>query len=77
MVDAVHRLPHGGDIASLLGNLQNGFSTLMTNPGSQAQQSAVVSSATTLAQGINTLSGTYSAQRQAAQREAAQREAAQ
>jgi flagellar hook-associated protein 1 len=67
-IDSVLGTPgSGGDIASLLGNLQNGFSTLMTNPGSQAQQSAVVSSATTLAQGINTLSGTYSAQRQAAQ----------
>ena len=36
-------------------------------PEQPAQQSAVVASATTLAQGINTLSAAYSAQRQAAQ----------
>jgi flagellar hook-associated protein 1 len=57
----------GSDIGSLLGNLQDSFSTLLTDPSNQTQQSAVVSSATTLAQGINSLSATYSAQRQAAQ----------
>jgi flagellar hook-associated protein 1 FlgK len=67
-IDAVLGTPGAGnDLGSLLGNLQNGFSTLLTDPSSQAQQSAVVSSATTLAQGINALSATYGAQRQAAQ----------
>jgi flagellar hook-associated protein 1 FlgK len=67
-IDSVLGTPgSGSDIGSLLGNLQNSFSTLLTNPSSQPQQSAVVASATSLAQGINTLSATYSAQRQAAQ----------
>jgi flagellar hook-associated protein 1 FlgK len=57
----------GSDIGSLLGNLQNSFSTLLTDPSNQTQQSAVVSSAATLAQGINSLSATYTTQRQAAQ----------
>src|ERR1700677_1314214 len=57
----------GSDIGSLLGNLQDSFSTLLTDPSNQTQQSAVVSSATTLAQGINSLSATYATQRQAAQ----------
>ena len=57
----------GSDLGSLLGNLQNSFSTLMTDPGNQTQQNAVVASATTLAQGINTVSAAYTAQRQAAQ----------
>jgi flagellar hook-associated protein 1 FlgK len=55
------------DVGSLLGNLQSSFTTLLTNPSDQTQQSAVVSAATTLAQGINTLSTTFAAQRQAAQ----------
>lgn len=67
-IDSVLGTPgSGNDLGSLLGNLQNSFSTLLTHPGNQAQQSAVVSSATTLAQGINTLSAAYTAQRQAAQ----------
>jgi len=67
-VDSVLGTPgSGNDLGSLLGNLQNSFSTLLTDPSNQTQQSAVVSSATMLAQGINTLSATYSAQRQAAQ----------
>jgi flagellar hook-associated protein 1 FlgK len=67
-IDGVLGTPGAGtDLGSLLGNLQNGFSTLLTDPSNQTQQSAVVSAATTLARGINTLSETYSAQRQAAQ----------
>ena len=67
-IDSVLGTPgSGSDIGSLLGNLQDSFSTLMTDPSDQTQQSAVVSSATTLAQGINTLSATYASQRQAAQ----------
>ncbi len=67
-IDSVLGTPgSGSDIGSLLGNLQNSFSTMLTDPSNQTQQSAVVSSATTLAQGINNLSATYSSQRQAAQ----------
>jgi flagellar hook-associated protein 1 len=67
-IDSVLGTPGAGnDIGSLLGNLQDSFSTLLTDPSSQTQQSAVVQSATTLAQGINTLSATYSTQRQAVQ----------
>jgi flagellar hook-associated protein 1 FlgK len=67
-IDSVLGTPgSGSDIGSLLGNLKNSFTTLLTDPSSQTQQSAVVASAASLAQGINTLSATYSAQRQAAQ----------
>ena len=67
-IDSVLGTPGSdNDLGSLLGNLQDGFSTLLTDPSNQTQQSAVGSAATTLARGINTLSATYSAQRQAAQ----------
>ncbi len=67
-IDSVSGTPGAGsDLGSLLGNLQNSFSTLLNDPSNQTQQNAVVSSATTLAQGINTLSAAYTAQRQAAQ----------
>jgi flagellar hook-associated protein 1 FlgK len=67
-IDGVLGTPGSGtDIGSLLGNLQDSFSTLLTDPSNQTQQSAVVSAATTLAQGINSLSAAYSTQRQAAQ----------
>ncbi len=67
-IDTVLGTPGSGtDIGSLLGNLKNSFSTLLNDPSSQTQQSAVVSSAATLAQGINSLSAAYTAQRQAAQ----------
>jgi flagellar hook-associated protein 1 FlgK len=67
-IDSVLGTPSSGnDIGSLLGNLQDSFSTLLTDPSNQTQQSAVVSSATTLAQGINALSNTYATQRQGAQ----------
>jgi flagellar hook-associated protein 1 FlgK len=67
-IDSVLGTPgSGSDIGSLLGNLQNNFSTLLTDPSNQTQQSAVVSAATTLAQGINSLSATYATQRQGAQ----------
>lgn len=57
----------GNDLTSMLTNLQDGFSTLETDPSSEAQQSAVISSAQTLATGINTLSGAYTQARQSAQ----------
>ncbi|HBK06415.1 MAG TPA: flagellar hook-associated protein FlgK [Acetobacteraceae bacterium] len=67
-IDSVLGTPGSGtDLGSLLGNLQNTFSALLTDPSNQTQQSAVVSSATSLAQGINSLSAAYGAQRQAAQ----------
>ena len=57
----------GNDLGSLLGNVQNAFSTLLTDPSNQTQQAAVVSAASTLAQGINSLSQAYTQQSQAAQ----------
>lgn len=67
-IDSVQGTPgQGGDLASLLGKLQDQFSTLLNSPDNQAQQSQVVTAASTLAQGINTLSDAYTAQRQAAQ----------
>jgi flagellar hook-associated protein 1 FlgK len=67
-IDAVQGTPgQGGDIASLLGDLQDQFSTLLNDPSNQVQQSQVVSAATNVAQGINALSDAYTAQRQTAQ----------
>jgi flagellar hook-associated protein 1 FlgK len=54
-IDSVLGTPgSGSDIGSLLGNLQNNFSTLLTDPSNQTQ-------------GINSLSATYATQRQGAQ----------
>jgi flagellar hook-associated protein 1 FlgK len=67
-IDSVLGTPGAGtDLGSMLGKLRDNFSTLLTDPGNATQQSAVVSSATTLTQGINALSDVYTAQRQAAQ----------
>ena len=67
-IDSVLGTPgSGSDIGSLLGKLQSSFSTLLTDPSSQPQQSAVVAAASNLAQGINTLSNAYVTQAQAAQ----------
>lgn len=57
----------GTDLNSLLGKLQDAFSTLLNDPSNQTQQSAVVSSAASLAQGLNSRSETITAQRQSAQ----------
>ncbi|HVZ08742.1 flagellar hook-associated protein FlgK [Rhodopila sp.] len=57
----------GNDLGSLVGALQDSFSTLLTDPGSQAAQSAVVSAAGTLAGDINTLSASLTQQRTTAQ----------
>ncbi len=57
----------GSSLASLAGGLQTAFTTLRTDPSSAPQQQAVVGAAQSLAGGINTLSQTYTAQRQAAQ----------
>jgi flagellar hook-associated protein 1 FlgK len=67
-IDAVQGTPgQGGDIASQLGDLQDQFSTLLNDPSNQTQQEAVVSSASTLAQTINSLSSAYTTQRQTAE----------
>jgi flagellar hook-associated protein 1 len=67
-IDSVQGTPgQGGDIASQLGDVQDQFSTLLTDPSSQTQQEAVVSSANTLAQTINSLSNAYTTQRQTAE----------
>ena len=67
-IDAVQGTPgQGGDVASLLGQLQDQFSTLLNDPSNQTQQSAVVSAAGTLASTINALSSAYTQQRQTAE----------
>jgi flagellar hook-associated protein 1 FlgK len=67
-IDAAQGTPgQNSDIGSLLGNLQDQFSTLLNNPDSQAQQTQVVSTASSVSQAINGLSATYTAQRQMAQ----------
>jgi flagellar hook-associated protein 1 FlgK len=67
-IDGVLGTPgQGDDLGSVLGNLQDSFSTLLTDPSNQAQQSAVVNAATSLAQNINTISQTIGTQRQAAE----------
>ena len=67
-IDSVTGTPgQNTDIASLIADLQNQFSTLLNDPSSLAQQSQVVTSAATLAQNINMLSNAYGAQRQTAQ----------
>ena len=56
-IDQVMGTPgQGNDLSSLLGNLQSGFATLLTNPANTVQQSAVVASAQTLARQINSIS---------------------
>jgi len=67
-IDAVQGTPgQGGDIASLLGQLQDQFSDLLNDPSNQTQQIAVVSAASTLASTVNALSNTYTQQRQTAE----------
>ncbi|MGH7153713.1 MAG: flagellar hook-associated protein FlgK, partial [Acetobacteraceae bacterium] len=67
-IDSVSGTPgQGGDIGSLLGNLQDAFSTLLNDPSNPTQQNQVVAAAGTLALGINALSAAYTQQRQAAE----------
>jgi flagellar hook-associated protein 1 FlgK len=67
-IDTVNGTPgQGTDLASLVGQLQNQFSTLLNDPGNATQQAQVVTAAAALAGGINALSDTYTSQRQAAQ----------
>lgn len=57
----------GNDLGSLLGNVQNAFSQLLGNPADQGLQSAVVSAAQGLTQGINAQAQSIGASRQAAE----------
>jgi flagellar hook-associated protein 1 FlgK len=67
-IDAVLGTPgQGTDLSSLLGNLGDAFSTLLNDPSDQTQQSQVVSTAQSLASGINSLSQAYGTERQDAQ----------
>lgn len=67
-LDTVSGTPgQGQDVASLLGKLQDAFSSLAADPTNQTQQSSVVAAAQTLAGGINTLADAYTAQRQTAE----------
>src|SRR4051794_38437410 len=67
-IDALQGTPgQGNDLGSLLGKVQGAFSTLLGDPSSSPQQSAVLSAAGNLTNGINQLSDAYTRQRQAAQ----------
>jgi flagellar hook-associated protein 1 FlgK len=57
----------GTDLGSQLTAVQSAFSTLLADPADATQQVAVVTSAQTLARGINTLSQSYGQARQSAQ----------
>lgn len=57
----------GNDLASLLGKLQDSFSSLAGSPDSQSGQQQTVIAAQTLANSINTLANAYGTQRQGAQ----------
>jgi flagellar hook-associated protein 1 len=67
-IDTVQGTPgQGQDIASLLGKVQDAFSTLLNDPSNATQQVSVAAAAGTLARAINTLSEAYTTQRQNAQ----------
>jgi flagellar hook-associated protein 1 FlgK len=67
-IDTAQGTPgQASDLPSLLGTLQSAFSSLLNSPDNQTQQSAVVSAASELAGGINSLSNAYTTQRQGAQ----------
>ncbi len=66
-IDQVMGTPgQGNDLTSLLGTLQSGFATLLTDPANTVQQSAVVSSAQTLTNRINAISGAIGSAAQSA-----------
>jgi flagellar hook-associated protein 1 FlgK len=67
-IDAIQGTPgQGNDLPSLLGGLQDAFSSLAGSPDSQPGQAQVVAAAQRLAAGINTLSNTYTVTRQGVQ----------
>ena len=57
----------GGDLSSLLGTLQNAFSTLLGTPDSATLQQSVVNDAQNFASGVNSLSNAYTSAAQTAQ----------
>ncbi len=67
-IDQIQGVVGGGtDLASLLGKLQDAFSTLAGDPSNQTQQQAVVAAAGSLTRQINALSGAIGQARQNAQ----------
>ena len=67
-IDAASGAPGSGqDLASLLGALRDGFSTLASDPANQTQQRQVGTLAAGVAGGVNTLAQAVGAARQAAQ----------
>lgn len=67
-IDTLQGTPgQGNDLASLVGKLQDGFSSLSGSPDSQAMQQNIVVAAQKIANSINTLADTYGTQRQGAQ----------
>jgi flagellar hook-associated protein 1 FlgK len=67
-VDAAQGVPsQGSDLGSALGNLQNAFTSLQTDPSNNAAQTNVVDAASALASKINTISNAYQTARQNAQ----------
>ena len=67
-IDSVMGTPgSGSDLGSLVGNLEDAFSTLGNDPADPTQQQAVVQSAGTLAAGVNNLSAVYTTARQNAE----------
>lgn len=67
-VDAAQGVPGAGtDLGSALGNLQNAFTALQSDPSNNAAQSQVVNAASGLASKINSLSSAYQTARQNAQ----------
>ena len=64
-IDSVQGTPGGSsDLASLVGALQDAFSTLQTAPDSQTQQSKVVAVAQSLSAQVNALSTSFTKARQ-------------
>lgn len=67
-IDAASGAPGSGqDLASLLGALRDGFSTLANDPSNQTQQRQVVNLAAGVARGVNTLAQAVGSARQTAQ----------
>jgi flagellar hook-associated protein 1 len=67
-IDAAQGAVGGGtDIGSLLGAVQDAFSTLESEPDNQTQQQAVVAAAQALTSQVNTVSDAVATQRQTAQ----------
>ena len=67
-IDSVQGTPGAGtDLGSMVGQLQNAFSSLQSDPSSSASQSAVVNAASALCGQINALSQSYSSARTNAQ----------